>query len=432
MNGVPGGRVVVVGASVAGLRAAEGLRRGGWSGPIVVVGEEPHRPYDRPSLSKQALTDGTGGPPGAELRVARAAGDVEWVLGRRAAAADLTARTVTLDDGRVLGWDGLVVATGLRPARLDLPGPTRGRHVLRSRADAVALREVLRPGSRLVVVGAGFVGCEVAATARGLGVEVDVVAPEPVPAQRTLGDLLGGVLRRAHEERGVRFHLGTVPVAYEGDHRVEAVLLADGTRLPADAVLEAVGSVPNVDWLRGNELDLADGVACDGSLRVLTGSEPRPDVVACGDVARFPSPSDGVPRRVEHWTSATDTGRHAGAVLARHLTGAGPEDRPIAAVPSFWSDQYDLRIQSFGTVGTAGDAVRVLEGDPDGEVAVGYHRDGVLAGVVLVGLAHQHRTYRDLVASGSAVGTAPVVGGIALAGTTATTALAHDGAPVGE
>jgi len=418
--------VTVVGASLAGLRAAEGLRRGGWSGEIMVVGDEPHRPYDRPSLSKQALADGAGGLPGGELRVARVAGDVRWVLGRRAETADLTARTVTLDDGLVLGWDGLVVATGLRPARLDLPGPTRGRHVLRDRADAAALREVLRPGARLVVVGAGFVGCEVAATARGLGVEVDVVAPERVPAQRTLGELLGGVLRRAHEEHGVRFHLGTVPVGYEGGDRVEGVLLADGTRLPADAVLEAVGSVPNVSWLRGNALDLGDGVRCDGSLRVLTPTGPRPDVVACGDVARFPLP-DGVPRRVEHWTSATETGRHAGAVLARYLTGVAPDDRPFAPVPSFWSDQYDLRLQSFGTIGD-GD-VRVLEGDPDGEVAVGYHREGVLTGVVLVGLAHQHRTYRDMVAGGSAVGTAPVVGGIALAGTTATTALAHDGAP---
>jgi 3-phenylpropionate/trans-cinnamate dioxygenase ferredoxin reductase component len=414
-------RVVVAGAGMAGLRSAEALRKAGFDGEVTVVGAEPHMPYNRPPLSK----DGIGAVfDAAQLpfRLARAATGIEWRLGEPAVAADLTARTVTLAGGTELGWDGLVVATGVSARRLDLPGPRAGLHIVRTLDDLTALRADLDQARRIVVVGGGFIGCEVAAAARTRGLDVTVVEPEPLPMRRPLGDELAAELLRRHEARGVRFRLGTAPVAFEGrafeygafeygafegGDRVRAVTLTDGTTLDADLVVESVGSVPNTGWLAGNGLDLADGVACDGRLRVLAASASstpvaRDDVVAAGDVARYPHPlMFGASRRIEHWTVATDTGKYAAAGLARALSGAVPDgnaaaDGGFAAVPTFWSDQYDLRIQSFGVTGLAD--VRILEGDLDGDVAVGYHHEGMLAGVVLIGLGGRYVHYRAQVA----------------------------------
>jgi NADPH-dependent 2,4-dienoyl-CoA reductase/sulfur reductase-like enzyme len=394
-------RVVVVGASIAGMRAAEAVRKAGFGGEVLVFGDEPHMPYNRPPLTKDALANGID-PDRLIFRVPKAAQDTEWRLDTKVVAADLAARTVTSADGASVDWSGLVIASGLRPRRLALPGPERGRHVVRTIGDMLALRELLRPGGRLVIVGAGFVGCEVAATAATLGADVSIVAPEAVPVERPLRAQVGAVLRRRHERGGVRFHLGTVPVEYTGADRVEGVVLADGTTLAADAVVEAVGCVPNTEWLADNDiagLDLSDGVLCDGLMRVAG----RDDVVACGDVARFPNALfDDVPRRVEHWTMASDSARKAGTTLGRRLAGEPRDDTPFAPVPSFWSDQYDLRLQSFGAVELGGDDVRVLEGDPDGdEVAVGYHRDDRLVGVVLIGLASRYGHYRAVIADSS-------------------------------
>ena len=262
----------------------------------------------------------------------------------------------------------------------------------------------------LVVVGGGFIGCEVAAAARTRGLDVTVVEPEPLPMRRPLGDELAAELLRRHEGHGVRFRLGTAPVAFEGGDRVRAVTLTDGTSLDADLVVESVGSVPNVEWLDGNGLDLADGVACDARLRVLASGASSPaardDVVAAGDVARYPHPLlFGQSRRIEHWTVATDTAKYAAALLARSLAGpvadgdvvGGDAGGVFAAIPTFWSDQYEMRVQSFGVTGLAD--VRVLEGDLDGDVAVGYHRDGLLAGVVLIGLGGRYTHYRAQVAA---------------------------------
>ncbi|WP_034488929.1 NAD(P)/FAD-dependent oxidoreductase [Actinomadura oligospora] len=376
-------RIVVVGASMGGLRAAEQLRAAGFAGDLTVVGDEPHRPYNRPPLSKEVLASEVTHEAVA-FRMRASVEDVDWRLGVPVVSSDLAARTLTLLDGSSLAYDGLVVATGLRARRLPQPGLEDRRHVVRTLDDATRLRAVLTPGARVVVIGAGFVGCEVAATARGLGAEVTVVCATSEPLMSPLGPDLGAELRRRHEARGVRFLLGRTVTSF-GTSDAGDVLLSDGTSLPADAIIEAVGSTPCVSWLDGNGLDLSDGVLCDADLRV----EGRPDVVAVGDVARFPNARyDGVCRRVEHWSIPTDTARKA----ARTLLGV--DAPPFAPLPSFWSDQYELRIQSFGAPALGGDDIRVLEGEPSGECAVGYHRDGELVGVVLLGLPGAIPRYR--------------------------------------
>ncbi|MFC9283085.1 NAD(P)/FAD-dependent oxidoreductase [Streptomyces collinus] len=377
-----GGRIVVAGASMAGLRAAEQLRAAGWTGTITLVGDEPHMPYNRPPLSKEVLA---GHAPFASVafRPRASVCDVEWRLGRRVVAARTAERAVELDGGEVLHYDGLVAATGMRPRRLRCPGPSGGRHTVRTLDDARALREALtRPGARVVVVGAGFIGCEVAATAVGLGVaEVTVVDPLPLPMAGPLGELLARDLRTRHEERGVRFRLGTGVRGFAGDRHVTGVVLDDGSVLPADVVVESVGSLANTEWLEGNGLDLTDGVLTDGLLRV----GGRPEIVAVGDVARFPNARyDGVPRRVEHWSIPTDTAKHAAKALVHHLRG-GERPAPFAPLPTFWSDQHDFRLQSFGAPALGRDDVRVLDGEPGGDVLVGYHAAGRLVGVVALG-----------------------------------------------
>lgn len=375
--------VVVAGASMAGLRAAEQLRAAGYPGPITLVGEEPHMPYNRPPLSKEVLA-GKAAFESLAFRPRAAVADAEWRLGTRVVAADLDRRLVELDDGETLSYSGLVVATGMRPRRLRCPGPLRGRHTVRTIDDARELRAALtRPGARVVVVGAGFIGCEVAATAVALGAaEVTVVDPLPLPMAAPLGELLAGALLKRHEERGVRFALGTGVAGFEGADQVTGVLLGDGTVLPADVVVESVGSVANTEWLDGNGLDLTDGVLTDEHLRV--GS--RPEVVAVGDVARFPNARyDGVPRRVEHWSIPTDTAKHAARVLAARLGGTDAGLDAFAPLPTFWSDQHDFRLQSFGAPGLGLGDVRILDGDPEGDVLAGYHTGGRLVGVVALG-----------------------------------------------
>lgn len=388
------GRVVVAGASMGGLRAAEQLRAAGWTGAITVVGDEPHMPYNRPPLSKEVLA-GKASFDSLAFTPRAAAADVEWRLGSPVAAARLAERTLDLADGSTLAFDGLVVATGMRPRRLGCPGPTEGRHTVRTLADAQALRDALtRPGVRVVVIGAGFIGCEVAATAVGLGVrEVTVVDPLPLPMVGPLGEAPARALLRRHEERGVRFALGTGVAGFEGvggaqggEDRVTGVVLSDGRVLPADVVVESVGSVANTEWLDGNRLDLTDGVLTDEQLRV----GGLPYVVAVGDVARFPNARyDGVPRRVEHWSIPTDTAKHAAKVLTAQLAGFEVCLPAYAPLPTFWSDQHDFRLQSFGAPALGKGDVRVLDGDPDGDrdgdVLFGYHRGGHLVGVVALG-----------------------------------------------
>jgi NADPH-dependent 2,4-dienoyl-CoA reductase/sulfur reductase-like enzyme len=390
--------VAVAGASMAGLRAAEQLRSAGYAGRVVLIGDEPHMPYNRPPLSKEVLA---GKAPFESLafRPRASVADVEWRLGTKVTAARLDERVLTLDDGSSLDYDGLVVATGMRPRRLNTPGPTAGRHTVRTLDDAQALRDALtRPGGcgDVVVVGAGFIGCEVAATALALGAaSVTVVDPAPLPMLRPLGELPARALLARHEARGIRFRLGAGVTEFLGDTQVTGVVLGDGSSIAADVVVEAVGSLSNTEWLDGNGLDLSDGVRTDALLRV----GGRPDVVAVGDVARFPNARyDGVARRVEHWSIPGDSAKRAARTLAAHLAGESPDPTPFAPLPTFWSDQHDFRLQSFGAPSVGLDDIRVLDGDLETDAVLGYHdATGRLVGVLALGgpaAASQAARYR--------------------------------------
>jgi NADPH-dependent 2,4-dienoyl-CoA reductase/sulfur reductase-like enzyme len=398
-------RVLVVGAGMAGLRSAEGLRAHGYADEILVVGDESWAPYNRPPLSKEAL-HGDLSHDKLVFRVRANASDVTWRHGVAAVHVDLEQRLVRLDDGEVVGYDALVAATGVSARRLQIPGPPQTaagrRHVIRTLDDAIALRAALVPGAKVVVLGAGFIGCEVAATAVKLGCEVHCVAIDPFPMVRPLGPELAAELQRRHEDQGVVFHLGVGVAEFVGDHHVTDVVLTDGTRLETDVVLEALGSHCNVGWLEGNGLDLADGVRTDTALRPWRESGSLDGVAVTGDIARFPNLRfDERPLRVEHWSIPTDTGRRAGAVLAAYLSGEGYDDAVAATwepLPSFWSDQFDIRLQSYGMPGLAGpDGIRLLEGDLRDECVVGYHRGDELVGVVGVGMLRVVNTYRDKV-----------------------------------
>ncbi|WP_405647728.1 NAD(P)/FAD-dependent oxidoreductase [Streptomyces uncialis] len=383
--------IAVVGASLAGLRTAEQLRAAGHTGPVTVLGDERHLPYNRPPLSKDLLSSPGDLSPGelhakVEFRRRASVADVTFRLGLPVVVADVRGGRLWLEDGTAVAFDGLVAATGLRPRRLPLPGPLTGRHVLRTLDDCVALRGGLRPGARVVVIGAGFIGCEVAATALRLGCRVTVVEPGGAPMLRVLGARLAEAVQRHHEAAGVRFVIGRTVARFLGDGHVTGVRLDDGSALVADAVVEAVGSVPNTEWLAGNDfLDLNDGVLCDNRL-LARGAEL---LVAVGDIARFPNPLlDTVPRRVEHWSVPTDTARRAAATLTALLAGTEPDPAPFRPLPSFWSDQSDLRFQSFGSPALA-DEIRLEEGDPD-RLAAGllatYHRRSVPVGTVAINL----------------------------------------------
>jgi NADPH-dependent 2,4-dienoyl-CoA reductase/sulfur reductase-like enzyme len=382
--------VVIVGAGLGGLRAAETLRAAGYAGAITVVGDEEYLPYNRPPLSKEALAGGID-VASLEFRRKPIVDDVRWLLGTPVVGSDLAARTVTLSDGTVLAFDGLVAASGIRPRRLPIPGPADGRFALRTAADALAVREYLTPGAVVIIMGAGFIGCEAAATAIKLGCTVHVVALDEEPMIRPLGAELGAAMRRRHEARGVHFHLGQTIDSFAGADRVRSVSLSDGTELPADIVIEAVGSVANSEWLRGNDLDLSDGLLTDSSMQVHTALAP---LVAVGDLARHPNGHfGGVPRRIEHWNIPTETAKRAGPTLAAILRGEEPDRSPFLAMPAFWSDQYEFTLQSFGMPGIA-DRVEVVSGTVDEPCIVEYSDASGLVGVVGVDRTAEVAPYR--------------------------------------
>jgi len=363
--------IAVVGASLAGLSAARALRDQSFDGRIVVIGEEVHAPYDRPPLSKDFLAGtsslediGLGTSDDEQLAL-------EWRLGTTAVGLDRISRSVQLSDGSEVRADGIVLATGARARRLPGTEGLRGVHVLRSLDDAVSLREDLAAGGRLVVIGAGFIGAEVASTARTLGLEVTVVEALPVPLAGPLGAEMGAVCAELHGDHGTRLLTGTGVAGLVGTDRVEAVELVDGTSLPADVVVVGIGAIPNIEWLSRSGVALGNGVLTDAR-----GATDIPGVVAVGDCAAAWSVSAERYVRVEHWTHALEQPATAVATLL------GREGAAPATVPYFWSDQYGARIQFAGSR-REGDVARVVEGScADRSFLVVYERDGAPVAVL--------------------------------------------------
>lgn len=346
------GRTVIVGGGLAGATAAATLREEGYEGGIVLLGEERETPYERPGLSKDYLR---GESDAEALRVHpdgfEAEHDIDLRLGVTVSALDLPAACVELADGERIGYDRLLIATGAEPRRLPLDGAElEGVLSLRDIADADALRVRLGEGSALVVIGAGWIGSEVAASARMLGTTVTVVAPEDVPLERVLGPEVGAVYRTLHHEHGVDLRLGRGVAAIEGEGRVSGVRIDDGSVIPCDTVLVGVGVKPRTALAASAGLDTGDGIAVDARLQARV-----PGVFAAGDVANADHPVFGRPIRVEHWANA----RKQGAQAARNMLGA---DEPFDAIPYFFSDQYDSGMEYSGL---ASDWDRVVfRGDP--------------------------------------------------------------------
>lgn len=383
-----GGGIVIVGGGLAALRVAEQLRRAEFSGPITIVGDEPHLPYDRPPLSKDVLRgevdDSTLKP--AEFYDDK---DITLRLGAAAWTLDTAARTVTLEDGSVLGYDELVIATGLVPRRIPAFPDLDGIRVLRSFEESLALRTQAASARHAVVVGAGFIGCEVAASLRGLGVEVVLVEPQPTPLASVLGEQIGSLVARLHRAEGVDVRTGVGVAEVTGAGGVERVMLTDGTEFDADLVVVGIGSDPATGWLDGSGVQLDNGVICDG-----TGRTSADHVWAVGDVASWLSES-GNQVRVEHWSNVAEQAR----VLVPALLGQ--EARSSVVVPYFWSDQYDVKFQCLGEP-RADDTVHLVDDDGRKFLAF-YERDGAVVGVVGASMPGRVMKSRARIAAGAPI-----------------------------
>ncbi|MGE2832506.1 NAD(P)/FAD-dependent oxidoreductase [Mycobacterium sp. SMC-4] len=380
--------VVIVGGGLAAARTAEQLRRSEYSGPVTIVSNEDHLPYDRPPLSKEVLRAETDD---VTLKPAEfyAENDITVLLGNGARSVDTAAQTLTLNDGTQLPYDELVIATGLVPKRIpsfpDLPGI----HVLRDIDESMALRKEAATAKRAVVIGAGFIGCEVAASLRKMGVEVALVEPQPTPLASVLGEQIGALITRLHQAEGVDVRCGVGVAGVEGDDRVRKVTLSDGAELDADVVIVGIGSRPNTEWLEGSEIAVDNGVVCDDA-----GRTSAPHVWAIGDVASWRDHIGGQVR-VEHWSNVADQAR----VLVPTMLGQQPA--AAVTVPYFWSDQYDVKIQALGEP-EATDTVHIVEDDGRKFLAY-YERDGVVVGVVGGGFPGKVMKTRNKIAQGAKI-----------------------------
>jgi NADPH-dependent 2,4-dienoyl-CoA reductase/sulfur reductase-like enzyme len=358
--------VVIVGAGGAGAAAAEALRRYGYEGSVTLIGTEP--PVDRPNLSKDYLA-GTAPEEWIPLRTPQfyTDADIELIAGETVTAVSPGDRSVHLDSGRLIHYGALLLATGAEPRRLPVPGGELANvHYLRTLEDSRSIVTALDGVDRAVVVGAGFIGLEVAASLRQREIEVTVVAPEEIPLAQMVGETLGRYVADLHREHGVDFRLGR-DVTEIGDSEV---LLDDGTGLPVDLVVVGIGVVPRTGLAETSGLAVDDGVIVDDHLRT---SDPH--IWAAGDIARYPGP-DGEPVRIEHWVLAE---RH-GQTAARNMLG---QDAPFTQPPFFWSQHYDVPINVTGH--PAGFDEEIVTGDPyQRDVAVGYQKAGLITAVASI------------------------------------------------
>ncbi|MTD54755.1 NAD(P)/FAD-dependent oxidoreductase [Amycolatopsis pithecellobii] len=377
--------LVVVGAGLAGLRGAEAARRLGYAGDVTIVGDEPHRPYNRPPLSKQLL--------GGALDQERAffnvdALDATWLLGRTATGLDVERRVVRLDDTE-LPYEKLLIATGCRPR--SLPQQLDGVHLLRTLDDALALRKAADNHQRAVIIGAGFLGCEIAATFRGLGLEVSLVDVAEYP-MAILGAEVGTRAGQWHRDAGVDLHLGTGVDEVLGSDRVTGVRLSDGQTLPTDLLVVAIGALPNSEWLLDSGLTLKNGGVLSDDRCLAVG---HPEIGVAGDVAAWPHPLSDEPVRVEHWTNAAEMAITAATNLY------GDEPTRYQPVLTFWSDQYDCKLRAVGLVRGADTAEVVLDEPERHKLVVELHREGELTGAITVNANDKHLQYRRRLQSGT-------------------------------
>jgi NADPH-dependent 2,4-dienoyl-CoA reductase/sulfur reductase-like enzyme len=381
-------QIVIVGGGLAAARTAEQLRRSEYTGGITIVSDEVHLPYDRPPLSKEVLrkeVDDVALKP----REWYDEKDITLRLGSAATGIDTAKRTVTLDDGSVLGYDELVIATGLRPRRIPAFPDLEGIRVLRSFDECLALREHASAARHVVVIGAGFIGCEVAASLRSLGADVVLVEPQPTPLASVLGEQIGELVARLHRDEGVDVRLGTGVAEVRGRGHVDTVVLTDGTELTADLVVVGIGSRPATEWLEGSGIEVDNGVICDEA-----GRTSAPHVWALGDVASWRD-ATGHQGRVEHWSNVADQARVVVPALL------GQEVPAVVVVPYFWSDQYDVKIQCLGEP-EADDVVHLVEDDGRKFLAY-YERDGVLVGVVGGGMPGKVMKARGKIAAATPI-----------------------------
>jgi len=382
------GGIVIVGGGLAAARTAEQLRRSEYTGPITIVSDEDHLPYDRPPLSKEVLRAETDD---VTLKPAEFYNEqnITMLLGKAARSVDVDAKTLTLVDGGLIAYDELIIATGLVPKRIPSFPNLPGIHVLRSFDESLALRKEAGSARRAVVVGAGFIGCEVAASLRKLDVDVVLVEPQPQPLASVLGEQIGELVARLHRAEGVDVRCGVGVSDVSGADRVEKVVLGDGTELDVDLVVVGIGSRPATGWLEGSGIEVDNGVVCDTH-----GRASAPHVWAIGDVASWRH-TLGHQVRVEHWSNVADQAR---ALVPAMLGQDAPES---VTVPYFWSDQYDVKIQCLGEP-EATDIVHVVEDDGRKFLAF-YERDGVVAGVVGGGMPGKVMKVRSKIAAGAPI-----------------------------
>ncbi|MCX4428896.1 NAD(P)/FAD-dependent oxidoreductase [Streptomyces mirabilis] len=390
--------VLIIGASVAGVRTAQALRQRGFQEHITLLGEEPHQPYDKPALSKEVLAANLPGEPPSLLTQEQAEElGVGLLLGTKAIGLDLNERSVLTDSGERLSFHRLVVATGVTPRTMPGAETLDGIHTLRTIDDALALRAELDRGPRVVVIGAGFIGAEFASAARSRGLDVCVVEAQRTPMAHLFGERVGRMLAGIHAVNGVAVESGVGVGRFtdDGRGRVTGVVLADGRILPADLVVVGIGARPATDWLKSCELDLADGVACDSRLRAV--GVGTVGVYAAGDIARRYHPLYGKPLRIEHWTNA---GEHADIIAADFLGLQAPRPQ----VPYVWSDQYGRRIQIAGRP-SEGRLCALRGVVEDGEMTAVYVDEaGRAVGAVVVDDPRSFMACRKAIASGAQTG----------------------------
>lgn len=371
------GPVVIVGASVAGIRCAQALRIRGYAGEIVMIERDRFAPYDKPPLTKSMLAeDGPAAPPPLLSEADLAALSVDLRLRTTAVAVDPAVSTITLGTGEVLAYENLVIATGLEPRTLPGAHALEGVFTVRWAADSLALQEELRNAKRAVVIGAGFIGAEFAAAARLRGLDVTIVEVQDQPLAHLFGPSVGARFAEFHRRQGVDVLTGSRVTGFVGESRVNMVELADGRRLDTDIVVVGIGAAPAVTWLASSGLPLSDGVCCDHDLRVVGTT----NIYAAGDVARWRHGLYGEDVRIEHWTNANE---HGDLVAAAILD----QDRPTAQVPYVWSDQYERRIQIVGRPNTGKLATVVGADDPEQWAAIYVDDDGVVVGAVAMSMA---------------------------------------------